>query len=128
MLLWRGLAIGIFANYSYFLDISFSRSLINIMNILNTVLIFTLEVFILCKKICGQGDRRPGIFMKPQKPNQEKYQKTKKRKDMLLRKFWWSKKLKNLGKLVNCLLSLWLCIHKRGDNMIICGLVGTNNL
>ena len=41
---------------NYFRDINFARFLlygINIMNFLNTVLIFTPEVFILCKNVWG---------------------------------------------------------------------------
>ena len=46
----------IYANYSYKLNISFSHSLLyetNIMDFFNTGLIFTPEVFILCKKVWG---------------------------------------------------------------------------
>ena len=46
----------IYANYSCYLNISFSRSLLyemNIMDFFNTGLIFTPEVFILYKKVWG---------------------------------------------------------------------------
>ena len=46
---------------NYFRDISFSRFLlyeINIMNFLNTGLIFTPEVVILCKKVWGTREIR----------------------------------------------------------------------
>ena len=50
------MAIIIFESYNYFCNISFSRSLlyeINIINFIKIGLIFTPKVFILCKKVWG---------------------------------------------------------------------------